>query len=97
MRGIESEGREGWRERKNSKLISLPCTVESGKEEPQYKSLLDLPYLSRELTEKLDEYPNRPKSHTQRATMRSSQGCIQRGGRTGISPPQLEFPPPRIP
>ena len=52
----------------------LLCTVESDKEKPQYKSLLDLPYLSRELTEKLDEYsnPSRPKSRTRRATMGSS-------------------------
>ena len=28
--------------------------------------------------------------------MMSSQGFIQGGGRPGISPPQLEFPPPKI-
>ena len=64
-------GRDGGRER--NWFFSLPCTVESDKEKPQYKSLLDLPYMSRELTEKLDEYsnPTRPKSRTRRATIGS--------------------------
>ena len=66
----ERERGEGRKERGRER-ISL-CTVESAdKEKPQYKSLLDLPYTSRELTEKLDETqysnPTRPKSHTQRA------------------------------
>ena len=61
-RQLESGGRDGGRE----KLFSFLCTVESDKEKPQYKSLLDLPNMSRELTEKLDEYsnPSRSKSHT---------------------------------
>ena len=65
--------REWGRERKKW-IFFLLCTVELDKEKPQYKSLLDLPYLSRELTEKLDEYsnPSRPKSRTRRATMGSS-------------------------
>ena len=43
----------------------------SDRDKPQYKSLLDAPYMSRDLAEKLDElsnpHPVRPKSLTRRA------------------------------
>ena len=69
----ERERGEGRKDRGRER-ISLYTVESADKEKPQYKSLLDLPYTSRELTEKLDEYsnPTRPKSHTQRATIISS-------------------------
>ena len=84
------------RERERVKTGALFYTTGSDRGKPQYKSLLDAPYMTRDLAEKLDELSNphdhRPKRRTHRASTIAVSKIIETGAKRRPSVPTVKRP-----